>query len=191
MFPMATENAAAPAVTELLRAVEAGSPGARDELITAVYGEMHRVARRTLSGGRACHVVSPTALVHGTALKLMVQQKLSARDRAHFVAYSAQMMRQVLIDHLRRDGPTPRGGTRVTLVSTLADEAKEELDFEALHAALEKLSAVSFEHARLVELRYFGGMTLDEIAELDGTSSATVHHSWRAARAWLHDALKR
>jgi RNA polymerase sigma-70 factor, ECF subfamily len=190
MLQMVTDTSPAPAVTELLRAVEAGNPGARDDLITAVYAEMHRVARRILSGNRARHLVSPTELVHGAALKLMVQQKLAARDRAHFVACSAQVMRQVLIDHMRRDTSTRReGGAKVTLVSTLAEEPKEEMDFEALHAALEKLATVSTEHSRLVELRYFGGMTIEEIAGLDGTPPAAVKRSWHAARSWLHDAL--
>ena len=189
---MITGKRPAPAVTELLRAAEAGNAGARDELLTAVYAELRRVARRILSGDRARHMVSPTELVHGAALKLMVQEKLSARDRAHFVAYSAQVMHQVLLDHARREGSAKRdGGARVTLLSTLAEEPKEEMDFEALHGALERLAVVSPEHARLVELRYFGGMTIEEIAALDGTSTATVKRSWRAARAWLHDALAR
>ena len=187
MTPVETDT---PAVTELLRAVEAGSAGARDELITAVYGEMRRMARRMLPGERARHLVSPTELVQGAALKLMVQQKLSARDRTHFVACSSQVVRQALIDHRRHEGSARRaGGTQVTLVFTLAEEPTEEVDFDALHAALEKLAAVSKEQSRLVELRYFGGMTIEEIAELDGTSPTSVERSWQAARDSLQSAL--
>jgi RNA polymerase sigma factor (TIGR02999 family) len=183
-------QAPAPAVTELLRAAEAGQAGARDELMTAVYAEMHRLAQRMLSGDRARRKLSPIELVQGAALKLMVQQKLAARDRAHFIACSARLMRQVLNDHLKRERSAARSAaTRVTLVSTLAEEPKEELDFEALHAALDRLAAVSSEQSRLVELRYFGGMTIEEIAELDGTSAASIKSSWNAARAGLQSAL--
>ena len=183
-------SAAAPAVTDLLRAVEAGSPGARERLNAAVYAEMRRVARRIPPGGRARRKVSPTELVHGAALTLMVQQKLAARDRAHFVACSAPVMRRVLVEHMRRETPADPGGAgRVTLVSTLADEAKEELDVAALDAALQRLATLSSERARLAELRYFGGMTIEEIAELDGAPAAAVKRNWHATRDWLHHAL--
>ncbi len=188
MLPTVTEKLAAPSVTDLLRAVETDSPGARDKLITAVYAEMRHGARRMLAGPRARQPVSPTELVHGTALKLMVQQRLAARDRARFVACSAQLVRRVLIDHTdhaRRD----RGATGVTLVSALADEPTEEIAFDTLHAALERLARVSSDQVRLVELRHFGGLGIDEIAELDGSSAVAVQRSWRIARAWLQDAL--
>lgn len=189
---MAIAQRPAPAVTALLRAAESGDTAARDALITAVYQELRRLARRILSGDRASHMVAPTELVHGAALKLMSQDKVSARDRAHFLAYAGQVMRQVLIDHVRREGSAKRdGGARVTLVSTIAEEESSDVDVEALHDALEKLAQVSPELARLVEMRYFGGMTIEEIAEIDGISSATVKRHWRAARAWLHDALVR
>jgi len=185
MLPMAPETVAAPAVTDLLRAVETGSPGARDRLVAAVYAEMRVGARRMLAGERARRRVSPTELVHGTALKLMVQQRLAARDRGRFVACSAQLVRRVLIDHAHRDS----GITGVMLVSALAEEPTEEIAFDAWHSALERLATVSSEQVRLVELRHFGGMSIEEVAELDGSSAATVQHSWRIARAWLHDAL--
>jgi RNA polymerase sigma factor (TIGR02999 family) len=119
-----------------------------------------------------------------------VQQKLSARDRAHFIACSAPVMRRVLVEHMRREtSAEPGGAGRVTLVATLAEEAKEELDFDALDAALEKLATLSSEQARLAELRYFGGMTIEEIAELDGAPAATVKRNWHATRDWLHHAL--
>ena len=188
---MATEKRSSPAVTELLRAVEGGDTGARDELISAVYQEMRRLARRILSGDRARHMVAPTELVHGAALKLLGQEVLSARDRAHFLAYSGQVMRQVLIDHVRREGSAKRdGGTKVTLVSTLAEEPRSDVDVEALHSVLEKLAKVSPEHARLVEMRYFGGMTIEEIAAVQGISTATIKRQWRTARTWLQNALE-
>ncbi len=180
----------APAVTELLRAAEAGQGGARDQLMAAVYQEMRRLARRILAGDRARFMVAPTELVHGAALKLLGQEVLSARDRAHFLAYSGQVMRQVLIDHVRREASAKRdGGTKVTLVSTIAEEPTSDVDVESLHDVLDKLAAVSPEHAKLVEMRYFAGMTVEEIAQAQGISTATVKRNWRAARAWLAEAL--
>ncbi len=176
-------------LTQLLRAAEGGDAGARDKVISAVYQELRRLARRILAGDRASHRVAPTELVHGAALKLMAQDRISARDRAHFLAYSGQVMRQVLIDEVRREGAEKRGPTKVTLFSQIADEPQADIDIEALNEALERLAEVSPDHARLVELRYFSGMTVEEIATLDGVSTATVKRSWRAARAWLLDAL--
>ncbi len=176
-------------LTQLLRAAEGGDAGARDQVISAVYQELRRLARRILAGDRASHRVAPTELVHGAALKLMAQDRISARDRAHFLAYSGQVMRQVLIDEVRREGAEKRGPTKVTLFSQIADEPQADIDIEALNEALERLAEVSPDHARLVELRYFSGMTVEEIATLDGVSTATVKRNWRAARAWLLDAL--
>jgi RNA polymerase sigma factor (TIGR02999 family) len=188
---MATAKRPAPAVTELLRAVENGNLAARDELIGAVYQEMRRLARRILAGDRAQQMLAPTELVHGAALKMLGQEVVSARDRAHFLAYSAQVMRQVLIDHVRREGSAKRdAGLKVTLLSSLPDEPEAGLDVEALHHALEALARASPEHARLVEMRYFGGMTIEEIAEVQGCAAITVKRQWRVARTWLHDALK-
>jgi RNA polymerase sigma factor (TIGR02999 family) len=134
-------------------------------------------------------MVSPTELVNGAALKLFAQDELSARDRRHFMSYAAQVMRQVLIDHVRHERSAKRDAPKVTLMSQIAEEPVSDVDVEALHDALVKLAEVSKEHARLVEMRYFGGMTVEEIAALDGTSPATVKRSWRAARAWLQHAL--
>jgi RNA polymerase sigma factor (TIGR02999 family) len=177
-------------VTQLLHEAAGGNSRARDQVISALYQELRRLARRILVGDRAGHRVAPTELVHGAALKLMAQDRVSARDRAHFLAYSGQVMRQVLIDEVRREGAEKRGPTKVTLFSQIAEEPESDIDFEALHEALERLARVSPDHARLVELRYFSGLTVEEIAELDGTSTATVKRNWRAARAWLHDALQ-
>lgn len=180
-----------PAVTDLLRQAAEGDAQARDALLAAVYQELRRLARHMLSGDRMRHRLAPTELVHGAALKLMRQEIVSAHDRAHFLAYSGQVMRQVLLDHVRHDGAARRdAGVQVTLVSTIPDEPRNDLDVEALHEALERLAEVSPELALLVERRYFGGMTLEEIALLDGSSLATVKRRWRAARAWLHDALQ-
>lgn len=180
-----------PAVTELLQRAATGDAHARDELLAAVYQELRGLARRMLAGDRVRHRLAATELVHGAALKLMGQDRVLARDRAHFLAYSGQVMRQVLLDHVRHDRAARRdAGVQVTLVSTIADEPSNDLGVEALHEALERLAEVSPELALLVERRYFGGMTVEEIALLDGSSTATVKRRWRAARAWLHDALQ-
>lgn len=182
--------AAEPPVTELLQRAAGGDAAARDALLGAVYQELRRLARHLLAGDRLRAQLAPTELVHGAALKLMGQAQVSARDRAHFLAYAGQVMRQVLIDHVRRERAAKRdAGTQVTLVSTLPDQARSDVDVAALHEALERLEAVSPELARLVEQRYFAGMTVEQIAELDGSSPATVKRRWRAARAWLVDAL--
>ncbi len=188
--PVASALPSRSAVTELLRAVQGGDARARDALLGAMYPEMRRLARRILAGDRARHVVAPTELVHGAALKLLGQQAVSANDRAHFLAYAGQVMRQVLIDHVRREASAKRdGGTQVTLVSSIAEEPASDVDVEALHEVLEQLAQASPEHARLVEMRYFAGMTIEEIAQVLGSSTATVKRQWRAARAWLHNAL--
>ncbi len=187
---MATGKRPAAAVTELLHAVGLGDLGARDELIAAVYQEMRRLARRILAGDRAQQMLAPTELVHGAALKMLGQEQVSAHDRAHFLGYSGQVMRQVLIDHVRREGSAKRdAGLKVTLLSTLPDEAQTGIDVEGLHDALDKLAEVSPELAKLVEMRYFGGMTIDEIAAVQGCSAITVKRQWRVARTWLLDAL--
>ena len=183
--PMAPDRLAEPAVTALLRAADAGSPGARDALVSAVYAEMRLGARRMFPGARPRWRVSPTELVHGTALKLMVQQRLAARDRGRFIACSAQLVRRVLIEHTQRDS----GVTVVTLVSALDEEPTEEIALDSLHAALERLACVSPDQVRLVELRHLGGMSIEDIVELDGDAATAVQSSWGSARAWLRDAL--
>lgn len=177
------------AITELLQAAVGGDAHARGQLISAVYEEMRTLARRLLAGDRARYMLAPTELANGTALKLFAQADLSARDRAHFLSYAAHVMHQVLIDHVRHERSLKRGAAKVTLISQIAEVGQTDVDIEALHEALERLAVVSQEHAHLVELRYFGGLTLEEIAAVQGSSLATVKRSWRAARAWLHDAL--
>ncbi len=181
---------APPPVTELLQRAAGGDAAARDALLAAVYPEMRRLARHLLAGDRMRQQIEPTELVHGAALKLIGQAQLSAHDRAHFLAYAGQVMRQVLIDEVRRGRAAKRdAGTQVTLLSSLPDEPRNDVDLEALHEALERLAQVSPDLARLVERRYFAGLTVEQIAALDGSSSATVKRRWRAARAWLQDAL--
>ena len=143
---------APPPVTELLQRAAGGDAAARDALLAAVYPEMRRLARHLLVGDRMRQQIEPTELVHGAALKLIGQAQLSAHDRGHFLAYAGQVMRQVLIDHVRHERAAKRdAGTQVTLVSSLPDEPRGGgVDLEALHEALERLAAASPELARLV-----------------------------------------
>ncbi len=168
------------------------SPEERDRLFAEVYEELRVLARKMLAGDRARQHIAPTELVHGASLKIMGQRSVSARERTHFLAYSAHIMRQVLIDEVRRMRAGKRSAPQVTLITEIAENAAQDtggVDVEMIHNALERLAAAAPELSRLVELRYFSGLTLEEIADLDGISVSTVKRSWRVARAWLQDAL--
>lgn len=168
------------------------TPEERDRLFAEVYDELRILARKMLAGDRARQHIAPTELVHGASLKIMGQRQVSARERTHFLAYSAHIMRQVLIDEVRRMRAGKRSAPQVTLITEIAENAAPDdggIDVEAIHNALERLAAAAPELSRLVELRYFSGLTLEEIADLDGVSASTVKRSWRVARAWLQDAL--
>ncbi|MFN7054223.1 ECF-type sigma factor [Hyphomonas sp.] len=173
--------------------VAALSPRERDRLLGEVYDELRLLARKILAGDRARQHIAPTELVNGAAIKVMNQRQIPAQRRTHFFAYSAHIMRQVLIDEVRRERAAKRGGPKVTLITEIAESAAPDdsaVDVEVIHDALSRLAEVDPALARLVELRYFSGLTLEEIAELDNVSLSTIKRQWRVARAWLHDALK-
>lgn len=172
---------------------EGATSAQRDRLFGQVYDELRGLARRMLSGDRASRHVSATELVHGAAIKIIGQREVSAKERTHFFAYSAHIMRQVLIDEVRRERAGKRDAPQITLLTQVAESVAPDepvADVEAIHEALQKLTAASPDLGRLVELRYFSGLTLEEIADMDGVSHSTVKRNWRVARAWLHDALK-
>lgn len=169
------------------------SPADRDRLLSDIYDELRVLARKILSGDRARQHIAPTELVNGAAIKIMNQRQISAKQRTHFFAYSAHIMRQVLIDEVRRERAGKRGGPKVTLITEIMESAQPEpdaVDVEVIHDVLNRLAAADPDLAALVEMRYFSGLTLEEIAEVRGISQSTVKRQWRAARAWLHDALK-
>ena len=173
--------------------VTALAPADRDKLLAEVYDELRILARKILSGDRARAHLAPTELVNGAAIKIIGQRRISARERTHFFAFSAHVMRQVLIDEVRRKRADKRGGPTVTLITEIAESAApgaDPVDVEAIHDALERLAEVDPALSRLVEMRYFAGLTLEEIADVDGTSVSTLKRQWRVARAWLADALK-
>lgn len=174
-------------------AISAMSARDRDRLLGEVYDELRVLARKILAGDRARQHIAPTELVHGAAIKIIGQRQISAKERTHFFAYSARIMRQVLIDEVRRERAGKRGGPKVTLITEIAEDAAPEgdaVDVEAIHEALDKLAEADPALAALVEKRYFSGLTLEEIAEAEDVSLSTVKRQWRVARAWLHDALK-
>ena len=181
-------------VTELLLAAADGDSSALESVIPIVYTELHRIAHRRLRGERADHTLSTTALVHEAYLKLMNLERLNWRNRAQFMAIASRLMRQILVDYARGRRTARRGGdrTRVELKASGADastpvEPTEEV--LALHQALESLGDINERHARIVECRFFGGMSIAETAEALSMSPATVKRDWVMARAWLNREL--
>ena len=179
-------------VTQLLNDLKAGRREAYDELLPKVYDELHRIAHRQLWGERADHTVNTTALVHEAYLKLVDQRQVDWQNRAHFYAVAAQAMRQVLVSYARRRNAEKRGGGAAharfeEVWEVFSDERSEEL--VALDEALTRLEAINPRHARIVECRFFGGLTIKETAEALGVATVTVTRDWRMARAWLKEAL--
>lgn len=175
----------------MLRAWRRGQRDAADELMPLVYDELRAIAARYLRRERPDHTLEPTALVHEVYLRLIDQKAAEWQDRAHFFAIAAKLMRRILVDHARGrlSDKRGRGAARVTITGV---EVAAELtpDLVALDDALRDLAAFDPERATLVELRYFGGLTVEETAEVMGRSTAAVVRQWRTARAWLYDQLR-
>ncbi|TNJ32853.1 sigma-70 family RNA polymerase sigma factor [Arenimonas terrae] len=177
-------------VTLLLQAWRSGDAGARDRLAALVLPELRLLAGRQFRGERAGHTLQPTALVNEAWLRLSGLERIDWQDRAHFVHVAARLMRGILVDHARRRDAAKRdGGQRITLTGLDVPAPEDGLDVMALDAALARLEQLDPDKARVVELRYFGGLGIDETAEALGCSPATVKRHWQAARAWLYDAL--
>ena len=177
-------------VTEMLQ--EWGSHGDRealDELIPIVYAELRRQAARQLRRERAGHTLQTTALVHETYLRLVGQREVRWQNRAHFFAIAAEMMRRILVDHARKTSAAKRGGSALKLQldeSLAAPDEQQQPDLVAIDEALVKLAALDPQQGRIVELRFFGGLNVEETAEVLGISPRTVKRDWRVAKAWLH-----
>lgn len=176
-------------LTLLLKQWHSGGADLRDQVLARIYGDLTRIAARQLAEERFAEL-DPQGLVHEAYLRLMDLQRIDWRDRAHFFALAATVMRQVLVDEARRRQAAKRdGGLRITLTGLqLADDAAST-DLLAVHAALDRLAQIDPDRARLVELRYFGGLTVDETAAVLEISPATVKRHWDVARAWLYRAL--
>jgi len=178
-------------VTQLLRVIADGHDSGADELLPLVYGELRRIAERFLQSERSDHTLQATALVHEAYLKLVDQQAARFLDRAHFFAIAAQAMRRILVDHARGRDCGKRGSGRqpVSLDAQLELAREPVVDLVELDDALQRLAGIRPNSTRVVELRYFGGMTTDEIATALDVSTRTVEREWRYARAWLHGEL--
>ena len=182
-----------PHITQLLLAWSDGDRAALDELTPLVYRELKKIAEAYLRRERSEHTLQPTALAHEAYLKLIDQQRVRWQNRAHFYGIAAQAMRRILVDHARARHAEKRGGEGV-IVSL--DEAVDVSDQQtgqllALDEALRALAAFAPQKSRVVELRYFGGLTLEETAEVLGVSRATVIREWRLAKAWLYGELNK
>jgi RNA polymerase sigma factor (TIGR02999 family) len=180
-------------LTGLLARWSGGDKHAQAELFRLVYEPLRRIARRQLKGIGAGQGLQTTEVVHEAYLRLAARDNLSWQDRAHFFAVSAKAMRHILIDYARSRGYAKRGGKveRVTLDEAGVRSADRPLDLVALDEALTRLEADSPRRSQVVELRYFGGLVNEEIAEVLKVSPATVERDWRYARAWLHQQLGR
>jgi RNA polymerase sigma factor (TIGR02999 family) len=180
------------AVTELLRAWTEGNPKARDRVVPLVYEELRRRAAAHLRRERAGHTLRPTALVHEAFLRLGGQERIEWKNRAQFFGVAAELMRRILVDHARGRGAGKRGGDwqRVSLDVDLLEMRAQETDVVSLDAALEALGAFDARKEKIVELRFFGGLSIEETAEVAGISAATVKREWTVARAWLYRELR-
>jgi RNA polymerase sigma-70 factor, ECF subfamily len=178
-------------VTRLLREMGGGDKEAMNRLLPLVYEQLRWLAASYFRRERIEHTLQPTALVHEAYLR-MVDQREPIQSRGHFMALAATQMRRILVDHARLQHAERRGGgaERVLLEDTIGMAGPRPLDVMALDAALGKLEALDPELARLVELRFFGGLTVEETAEVMGTSTATVKRSWSSARAFLRREME-
>lgn len=178
-------------ITRLLGAVASGDPDAMERLLPAVYGELKILAASYLRRERGDHTLSPTALVHEAYLKLVDQRSINWEGRSHFFGIAAQAMRRILVDHARRRIAKKRGRQLQVTLDTSAELAGAPPDEEvaAVDEALVRLATVDPRQARLVELRYFAGLSIEEAAEVTGVSPATVKRDWALARAWLQREL--
>ncbi len=182
---MATE------ITELLAAWASHDPGARDRLLPLVYDELHRLAAGYMRRERASHILQPTALVHEMYLRIGGIDRMQWRDRAHFMAMAATLMRRVRVEHARDRAREKRGGgvSATSLDGHDVAVPAPTVDVTALDEALDRLAALDLQQSRVVELRFFGGLTVEETAEALQISSASVKREWALARAWLYRYL--
>jgi RNA polymerase sigma factor (TIGR02999 family) len=179
------------AVTRLLAKVGAGNQAAFDEVFPLVYAELRRIAAREMRREKPGRTLQTTALVHEAYLRLLKDASLSFQNRAHFLGIASRAMREILIEHARARSARKRGGgaVRLTLDDLVASVSSPSVDVLALDEALQRLARLDERHARVVELRYFGGMSVEETAAALDLSPATVKRDWTLARAWLYREL--
>jgi RNA polymerase sigma-70 factor, ECF subfamily len=188
-MPDGTHSSAA--VTRMLLDWATGDERARDEMLPLVYDELRRIAISYLGRERHGHTLQPTALVHEAYLRLIDQQQVNWRNRAQFIGLAAVMMRRILVNHARERMADKRGGhaEKVPLSGVDVPGSVPDVDVIELHEALDRLSTLDSRKSRIVELKFFGGLTTAEIAEVLEISPATVERDWSFARAWLYDVI--
>jgi len=179
-------------ITQLLIDWGKGDQAALEKLMPLVYSELRRLATNYLRRERGEHTLQPTALVNEAYLKLVDQRNPKWQNRAHFFGISAQLMRRILVDHARQHHAAKRGGMgqqRISLTGAEAFAQQPEIDLLALNEALDELARMDPQQGRIVELKFFGGLSIEEIAEVLGIGHATVERDWKMARAWLRRQL--
>jgi RNA polymerase sigma factor (TIGR02999 family) len=180
-------------VTQLLIDWSKGDQAALDQLMPLVYSELRRLATNYLRRERQGHTLQPTALVNEAYLKLVDQRNAKWQNRAQFFGISAQLMRRILVDHARQHRAAKRGGSeqqRLSITSAEKFAKQSEIDLLALNEALDELTKMDPQQARIVELKFFGGLSIEETAEVLGIGHATVERDWKMARAWLRRQLE-
>ena len=175
-----------PDLTALLRDASEGDQNALDRLMPLVYGELRKIAASYLRQERKDHTLQPTALVHEAYLRLTHQKDVAWQNRAHFFGIAAQMMRRILVDHARKRLAAKRDASAWKVATAEVDGGADSApELLALDRALEELEKIDPQQAKIVELRFFGGLTVEETAEVAGISPRTVKREWRTAKAWL------
>ena len=180
-------------ITQLLTRWGNGDQTALEKLMPMVYSELRRLANNYLRRERRNHTLQPTALVNEAYLKLVDQKNARWQNRAQFYGIAAQLMRRILVDHARQHNAVKRGGSdqqRLSITNAAVLATKPDLDVLALHEALEELATLDPQQERIVELKFFGGLSIEETAEVLGIGHATVERDWKMARAWLRRKLE-
>ena len=180
-------------ITQLLLSWNGGDKTALNKLMPLVQSELRRLAGNYLRRERPGHTLQPTALVNEAYLRLVDQRQANWKNRAQFYGIAAQLMRRILVDHARQHKAAKRGGSdqqRLSITSAHDVSDKPDLDLLALHDALEELAKVDPQQSRIVELKFFGGLSIEETAEVLGIGHATVERDWKMARAWLRRKLE-
>jgi RNA polymerase sigma-70 factor (ECF subfamily) len=185
---MTTPSLSPKEVTHLLLDWSRGDQSALDKLMPLVYGELRRMANRYMRRERVGHTLQATALINEAYLRLVDQQNVQWQNRAHFFAISAQLMRRILVDHARSHTRAKRGGgvLRVSLNEALVPSQERAAELVALDEALKRLATIDLRKSQVVELRFFGGLSVEETAEVLKVTPMTVTRDWKTAKAWLH-----
>jgi len=180
-------------VTQLLINWSKGDKAAFDELVPLVHGELHRIARRYMAKENPNHTLQTSALINEAYIRLINQQDIPWQNRAHFFAVAAQVMRHILVDHARKYSYAKRGGgaRKISLDDAMVRMDQKANEIVALDDALKTLAVMDLRKSQIVELRFFGGLSIEETAEVMGISSPTVQREWRSAKAWLKRELRK